>query len=127
MKAITFIVILLLLIIAGLLILQRCEDGTSLTSIDNALAQRDENLAALQVKLEQIDSTIKQLKIERNEIKYYYTNKYYEIDSLANLDSLILYSIVRANTERLYGLQGFFSFAIRDTGAGENSKNPSGR
>ena len=124
----TWIVILafaVLLVLFGVFLNESCSGNESLTSIDKALAQRDTNLAKLETKMGQIDSAIKALRIEKNEIKNYYTNKYYEIDSLANLDSLLLYSIIRARTDRLYRLPGFFSFAIRDSGAGKNSKDSS--
>lgn len=119
------VVFILLILLLGVFIGKSCDSDESLTSINNAMAQRDKNLTILQKKMEGIDSAIKALRIERNEIKNYYSNKYYQIDSLANIDSLIINGIIRARTERLFRLPGFFDFTIDSLRVGVSSKNSS--
>lgn len=121
-------VVIILVIFGGLCFFagKSCNSNQNTTSIDKTLAEIDKSLIEIKKDRKQIDSALKALRVEKNETKNYYTNKYYEIDSLANLDSLILYAIIRSRTNRLYQLPGFFSFTIRDTGIGNDSKNSSG-
>ena len=119
MKAITFIVILLLLIIAGLLILQRCEDDKNVSEIHKVFEQNKEAIAEINFTIESLIDSMGKLAIKKDEIKNYYNYEITKIDSVylnngtvADMDSAIRYW-----TRHIWEIEGFFSIEFDSTGA----------
>ena len=119
MKAVTFIVILLLLIIAGLLILQRCEGDENISEIHKVFEQNKEVIAEINSTVKSLIDSMAKLAIERNEIKNYYNYEITKIDSVYVNDGSIadIDSAIRYWTRHIWEIEGFFSIEFDSTGA----------
>ena len=125
MKAVTFIVILLLLIIAGLLILQRCEDDKNVSEIHKVFEQNKEAISEINFTIESLIDSMGKLAIKKDEIKNYYNYEITKMDSVFkySADTLLVNAYLRYWTARLYELPGFFQNTTNDSGTSNDSED----